>query len=58
MDKRFFKCIVLAALFAVSDSVSAEIIKGKIVEVLLNAPLRDPVKYRLMGYELKIQVSF
>ena len=31
MDKRFFKCIFLAALFAVSDSVSAEIIKGKIV---------------------------
>ena len=36
MDKRFFKCIVLAALFAVSDSVSAEIIKGKIVDAKNN----------------------
>ena len=24
-------------------------IKGKTVEVLLNAPLQDPVKYKLMG---------
>ena len=26
-------------------------IKGKTVEVLLNAPLRDPIKYKIMGYE-------
>ena len=24
-------------------------IKGKTVEVLLNAPFKDPVKYRIMG---------
>ncbi len=30
-------------------------IKGKIVEVLLNAPLRDPVKYRIMGYEISLR---
>ena len=30
-------------------------IKGKIIEVLLNAPLKDPVKYRLMGYELSLR---
>ena len=30
-------------------------IKGKVVEVLLNAPLRDPVKYRLMGYEISLR---
>ena len=27
-------------------------IKGKTVEVLLNAPFKDPVKYRIMGYEV------
>ena len=27
-------------------------IKGKTVEVILNAPLQDPVKYRIIGYEL------
>ena len=27
-------------------------IKGKKVEVLQNAPLQDPVKYKLMGYEV------
>ena len=27
-------------------------IKGKKVEVLLNAPLQDPVKYKIMGYEV------
>ena len=26
-------------------------IKGKTVEVVLNAPLRDPIKYRVLGYE-------
>lgn len=30
-------------------------IKGKEVEVLLNAPLRDPVKYKLMGYEISLR---
>lgn len=30
-------------------------IKGKTVEVLLNAPLQDPVKYRLMGYEVSLR---
>lgn len=30
-------------------------IKGKVVEVLLNAPLQDPVKYKLMGYEVSLR---
>ena len=30
-------------------------VKGKTVEVLLNAPLQDPVKYRLMGYEVSLR---
>ena len=30
-------------------------IKGKKVEVLLNAPLQDPVKYKLMGYEVSLR---
>lgn len=32
-------------------------IKGKKVEVLLNAPLKDPVKYRIMGYEVSLRHS-
>ncbi len=32
-------------------------IKGKVVEVLLNAPLKDPVKYRVMGYEVSLRRS-
>ena len=32
-------------------------IKGKKVEVLLNAPLHDPVKYRIMGYEVSLRKS-
>lgn len=32
-------------------------IKGKSVEVLLNAPLKDPVKYRIMGYEISLRRS-
>lgn len=32
-------------------------VKGKTVEVLLNAPLRDPVKYRIMGYEISLRHS-
>ena len=30
-------------------------IRGKEVEVLLNAPLQDPVKYKLMGYEVSLR---
>lgn len=30
-------------------------IKGKTVHVLLNAPLQDPVKYKLMGYEVSLR---
>lgn len=30
-------------------------IKGKEVEVLLNAPLKDPVKYKIMGYEVSLR---
>ena len=30
-------------------------IRGQEVEVLLNAPLQDPVKYRLMGYEVSLR---
>ena len=30
-------------------------IKGKTVEVILNAPLRDPVKYKIMGYEISLR---
>jgi ferrous iron transport protein B len=32
-------------------------IKGKMVEVLQNAPLQDPVKYKIMGYELSLRHS-
>ena len=32
-------------------------IKGKEVQVLLNAPLQDPVKYRIMGYEVSLRHS-
>lgn len=30
-------------------------IKGQVVEVLLNAPLHDPVKYKIMGYEVSLR---
>ena len=30
-------------------------IKGKVVEVLLNAPLKDPVKYKIMNYEISLR---
>ena len=30
-------------------------IKGKMIEVLLNAPLKDPVKYKLLGYEISLR---
>ena len=32
-------------------------IKGKTVEVFLNAPLQDPVKYKIMGYEVSLRHS-
>ena len=32
-------------------------IKGKTVEVLNNAPLKDPVKYKIMGYEISLRHS-
>lgn len=32
-------------------------IKGKTVDVLLNAPLHDPVKYKIMGYEVSLRHS-
>ena len=32
-------------------------IKGQKVEALLNAPLRDPVKYKIMGYEVSLRHS-
>lgn len=30
-------------------------VKGKTVEVLLNAPLKDPIKYKVMGYEISLR---
>ncbi len=30
-------------------------VKGKTIEVLLNAPLQDPVKYKLLGYEVSLR---
>lgn len=30
-------------------------VRGKEVEVLLNAPLQDPVKYKVMGYEVSLR---
>ena len=30
-------------------------IKGKTVEVVLNAPLKDPIKYKIMGYEISLR---
>ncbi len=32
-------------------------IKGKTVEVILNAPLKDPIKYRILGYEVSLRRS-
>ncbi|MHB9056823.1 MAG: FeoB small GTPase domain-containing protein, partial [Paludibacteraceae bacterium] len=32
-------------------------VKGKIVESIQNAPLNDPVKYRVMGYEISLRRS-
>ena len=30
-------------------------IKGKTVEVIWNAPVKDPIKYRLLGYEISLR---
>ncbi len=30
-------------------------IKGKEVEVILNAPLKDPIKYKILGYEISLR---
>lgn len=30
-------------------------IKGKIVKVVLNAPLRDPIEYEIMGYKISLR---
>lgn len=30
-------------------------VKGREITAVLNAPLRDPVKYRLMGYEVSLR---
>ena len=30
-------------------------VKGKVVQSLLNAPLNDPVKYRVMGYDVSLR---
>ena len=30
-------------------------LKGKTVEVLLNAPLKDPIKYKVLGYEISLR---
>lgn len=32
-------------------------IKGKVVKVILNAPLQDPVKYKIMDYEVSLRRS-
>ena len=32
-------------------------IKGKLVKVLLNAPLKDPIKYQIMDYEVSLRRS-
>ena len=30
-------------------------VKGQEIKVLLNAPLKDPIKYSIMGYELSLR---
>lgn len=32
-------------------------VKGREIEVLLHAPMRDPIKYSLMGYEVSLRAS-
>ena len=33
------------------------VVRGQQVEAVLNAPLRDPIKYRVMGYEVSLRRS-
>ena len=30
-------------------------VKGRFVHVVLNAPLQDPIKYSIMGYEVSLR---
>lgn len=32
-------------------------VKGKVVQAILNAPLNDPIKYNIMGYEVSLRRS-
>ncbi len=32
-------------------------VKGKVVKVIKKAPLKDPVEYNLMGYEVSLRIS-
>jgi len=32
-------------------------VKGKVVQAILNAPLNDPIKYRVMGYDVSLRRS-
>ena len=32
-------------------------IKGKTIKVILNAPLKDPIKYKIMDYEVSLRRS-
>ncbi len=32
-------------------------VKGRLLKVILHAPLRDPIKYMLMGYEVSLRTS-
>ena len=32
-------------------------VKGKVVQAVLNAPLNDPIKYKVMGYEVSLRRS-
>lgn len=42
-------------MVSASESLKWVFIKGKTVEVILNAPLKDPIKYRLLGYEISLR---
>ena len=32
-------------------------VRGRVVKVLLHAPLRDPIKYEVMGYDISLRRS-
>ena len=32
-------------------------VRGQRVEVLLNAPLKDPIEYKIMGYDISLRRS-